>query len=279
MIRNIFRFCAWLSLLVAVILLALNVTSFFYLPERHSKTFDTSRDKAGIALQSSDDVLAKLSEFSQIRGEGDVKKLTELFAAGVMHYWPNPDALDREILTDFRENWVLAAIERLELYRLELGQNIRPDYVLRERLNYENIVAKGVGICSQVALGVADFVRKHGVPAYVWGLDGHVVAVIGPLEDSQTYIVDSDYGVYVPLRPSEIEGDPSLITPSYLSAGYDLSQIETLIDIYGPEGNFEYGTELSWKVVVLQWAVPIALIVVAIALFACSRLIQLRSSN
>ena len=271
MISKIFRAAAWLGLLLGVCLLTLNFVSFIYLPDRHSKTLDTSRTKAGIALQPAEQVLAELAELSDVRDEGDIKRLTKLFSAGVMHYWPVDGNWDREILTDFREDWVTAAIERIELFRLESGQNIRTDYVRRERLDYENIVSKGVGICSQVALGVADFVQKNGEEAYVWGLDGHVVAVVGPLSDGKTYIVDGDYGVYLPLTPEEIENDPSLIASSYLAGGYRPNQIGVLIDIYGPEGNFEYGTELSWRVVALRWSVPIAMLLLSISLFWLTR--------
>lgn len=271
MLTGIFRVSGGISLVVGAFLLALNVSGFFYLPDRHSKTLNTERTKAGISLQSPVSVLTGLGEIKELSGENDIRRVTELFSAGVMHYWPGEDGWDREILTDFRENWVTALIERVELYLLESGRVSSPDYVRRERLDYENIVAKGVGLCSQVSLGVADFVRRLGEDAFVWSLSGHVVTVVGPLRDGQVYIVDGDYGVYLPFSPEEIEKEPGLIRPAYLQAGYPSGQVETLVDIYGSEGNFEYGTELSWKVVTLQWALPVVMILISLPVFWFTR--------
>ncbi len=266
MVQVLIRATGWMALTLAVLLLTLNVTGFFYLPERHSKTYGNTRIKAGVALREPNDVLAGLSSLESLKGEADVARLTELFSAGVMHYWPAPDDWDTEILTDFRENWVTAAIERIELIMLKNGLKAVPDYVRRERLDYDHIIAKGVGICSQVALAVTDFVQKRGAEAYTWGLDGHVVSVVGPLEDGRTYIVDSDYAVYLPLSVEEIVQQPSLIKPAYLAAGYNEKEADVLAKIYGQDGNFRYGTQLSWKVTVLQWGLPAVLIVISIVI-------------
>jgi len=263
MVRNLLKTTAWGGFSVGLMLLALNVASFFYLPERHSATSGETPTKAGIALLEPDVVLDNLLQISKLEDEQDIKLLTNLFASGVMHYWPDENSWDDEVLTDFRENWVTALIERIELELLERGVMQKPDYVRRERLDYRNIVAKGVGICSQVSLGVTDFARKLGINAYTWSLSGHVVSVIGPLADGQVYVVDGDYAVYLPLTPEEIVKQPDLIKSAYLKAGYSVEHADFLASIYGPEGNFEYGTELSWKVVALQWGVPIAILLIS----------------
>ncbi|MBX2832010.1 MAG: hypothetical protein KTR23_12860 [Rhodospirillales bacterium] len=271
MMRNIFKTTAWGGLVAGLFLLALNILSFFYLPERHSSTVGETPTKAGIALRESDVVLDKLLQLTKLENEQDIEQLTKLFASGVMHYWPDENGWDNEVLTDFRENWVTALIERIELALLERGLVQKPDYVRRERLDYRNIVAKGVGICSQVSLGVTDFARKLGLNAFTWSLSGHVVSVIGPLADGQVYVVDGDYAVYLPLTPEEIVEQPKLIEPAYLDAGYSVDHAEFLASIYGPEGNFEYGTEVSWKVVALQWGGALGILLTSMVMLFCLR--------
>ncbi|MCC9625664.1 hypothetical protein LPB41_28655 [Thalassospira sp. MA62] len=157
-----------------------------------------------------------------------------------MHYWSEPGERDPAILYDWRENWFLAFAGRAESLAVDLGLVASPKFGRLERFDYHDIVAKGVGFCSQVSLAVTDYLQDMGVQSYVLGLNGHVVSVVGSLADGQEYIVDADYGVLVPYSRAEIEASPDLVRMSYLKAGYNDKLIDKLIGFYDRQGNGRY---------------------------------------
>ena len=255
------RIIAWLagiSLALGVFLTVLNLLGLGYQPDRHPKTNGTHKEKAGIALNQPDAVFKDLYAVTKVQNKEDIKKVTTIFSSGVMHYWPEPGQRDENILYGWRENWVLALAANFEAFLLDAGILSDPKFGRLERFGYENIISKGVGFCSQVSLAVTDYLEDQGVHSYVWGLDGHVVSVVGPLADGQQYIVDADYGVYLPYSREEIEKSPDIIRSTYVNAGYTEPVVQKLVEFYGPKGNEKYSMgRLEVIFEAAKWGVPI----------------------
>lgn len=262
--RRIIRVFAFLGTILGFCLFGLNLAGLDHAPSRHPSTVEATAQKAGIPLKAADEVIHQLEGNLLIESEQDVNQLMKVFSSGVMHYWPEPGETDAEILYDWRENWFLALTGRLEILMFDVGLMSAPKISRLERFDYRDIIAKGVGFCSQVSLAVTDYLQGKGVPSYVWGLDGHVVSVVGPLSDALEYVIDADYGVYLPYSRAEIEQSPELIRNIYLDAGYDSQLADKLVGYYGSEGNGRYPMA-RWEDVFLwiKWIVPVLMIVVA----------------
>ncbi len=105
-----------------------------------------------------------------------------------------------------------------------------------EFCDYRRAVQRGQGLCSQQSLALAVLLSRRGIPTQVNGLDGHVVTSAQVVDD-QWWILDSNYDVIIPHTISEIEKDPEIIRPYYKETGYSQENIDTLVGIYGSEGN------------------------------------------
>jgi hypothetical protein len=69
----------------------------------------------------------------------------------------------------------------------------------------------------------------HGIEAHLWDIAGHVV-VRARVSEDEWYILDPDFGLYVPYDIAEIEADPAITWPSY----------EHMADLYKPEYDDPY---------------------------------------
>ena len=256
--KRITLYLSRIAVLVGVALTVLNLWSVWYEPDRHPKTINSHQDKAGIFLRDPDAVIEDLDAIDEIETEEDVALVTEAISSGILHYWPYPGNLDDDVLYSWQENWVLAGLGWAQL--LWFDEDILPgvNFAMFERFDYEDAIYKGVGLCSQVSAAASDYFLEHDTPSYAVGLGGHVVSVVGPLKDNNTYIVDADYGVYLPYGIEEIEDDPFLIRSYYERAGYSSKQIDNLVEIYGPNGNSPYNM-YKWGIVftVVKWILPI----------------------
>ena len=265
--KKFIRFLAIAGLVVGSGLSLLNLIGMYYLPDRHPDTVNTKRTKADIELRQPDEVLSELDGMPQVSSVQDMVRLTKIFSSGVMHYWPEPDEYDEYVLYGWQENWALAFAGRIELFFLSKGGARQPKIVRFERADYEDIVSKGVGFCSQVAQAVVDYLGEQGISAYVLNLEGHVVAVVGPLIDQQEYIVDADYGVLLPFGRKEAEGHPELIRKAYQDTGYSVDLSNMLAERYGPAGNTKYVmSRWEWLFKPVKWGVPIAMCVLGVGL-------------
>jgi hypothetical protein len=139
---------------------------------------------------------------------------------------------------------------------------------LYERRDYHAALAKGVGICSQAALAVADYLNRHGVATRIAGLDGHVVAVAEVAGGS--YVLDADYGVVLPMTMAEAESDPVRVRDAYIARGYPRDSAERVASLFGPAGNKvvapeDYMATAAWRIRLLElaaWLLPITLVVI-----------------
>ena len=127
---------------------------------------------------------------------------------------------------------------------LNIASYVKPEIYLKyELMDYKRAIERGVGLCSQQSIIVAEIFADAGINSYIVGLSGHVVATV--LIDNQNdewWIVDPKYGVIIPHSMDLIEKEPEIIAPYYRDRGYTENDIIELVDIYGKDGNLRiYG--------------------------------------
>lgn len=252
-----------LLLFVGLALLALTLSSRRFEPEPHSKHLSVSTHKSGLAVIGAADANQQLAAIEgQAMTPEQLDRVAMIFASAIVRYWPGRNDQDPEVLRSFRENWLLALVQHLSLMSPIAGRDI----ATYERRDYRAVLGKGIGICSQAALAVADYLDQRKVPVRIAGLDGHVVAV-AELGD-RSFIVDADYGVVLPMSLEEAEADPARVRDAYLLRGYPMATADRLAAIFGAEGNklvapARYMESAAWRLALFGigvWLIPAALI-------------------
>ncbi|MEZ5922964.1 MAG: hypothetical protein R3D57_01120 [Hyphomicrobiaceae bacterium] len=233
----ILRAAGAVLILVGLALLAFDFVSADVAPEPHPKHVAKKTHKSGLPVI---EAMVAERQLDEISGEAitpeRLEDITLIFASAIVRYWPKAGESDLEVLRSFRENWLLAVMQRASIWKTWNGVARPPgELAYYERRDYRMALAKGVGICSQAALAIADYLRERKVPVLIAGLDGHVVAV-AELQ-GRSFIVDADYGVVLPMSMTEVEADPTRIREAYLARGYPRSTVERLERIFGSAGN------------------------------------------
>lgn len=200
-----------------------------------------------------------------------VSEANAIFNKSIAHYWEDDGIEKYNMAVPFHENWILASL-----------RSILPSvYERYEYCGYKKTIERGVGICSQHAIALVDFLNRNDIKARVIGLDGHVVAT-AEIENDKWWVIDPDFGVVIPHDIKTIETDHEIIKNHYEGKLYRNSDItiERIIGIYGPEGNIVYPEakighvgyiDCNWKKVVierssyiLKWLLPISLLLLLI---------------
>ncbi len=134
-----------------------------------------------------------------------------------------------------------------------------------ESLDWRFAANRTHGLCSQQAKALVSLLKREGISAGVWRLDGHVVAWVRA--DGREIVADPDYGVVIDSPPRAVEADPRLAYPYYQPS---------VAALFGPEGNvrgarwfedlsaashFAYGTGVFWA----KWLIPLLLIAVCLS--------------
>ena len=187
--------------------------------------------------------------------EKDIREINYLFAGSVKHYWPKVN------LFEFSENWIIFFLQRIEL------QTKQNKTLKLERFNWEKIIERGYGLCSQISLAMYDYFQKNNLNSLILSLGGHVV--IEFKDGDKSYILDPDYNVVINGDLSTIYSNSDLIQEAYTYAGYNNNVIESLSEIYtSREDNkvvnrYEYYPKLTkfyYLVNLLKWLIPILII-------------------
>ncbi len=202
-----------------------------------------------------------------------LKRVNTVVHQGILHTWIENGADPRRLRVPFTHNFILHA-----------ASYVKPAWFRNyEFTDWRRASERGIGLCSQQSIIVAEAFAEKGIPSEIVGLSGHVVLQAEADADTgQRWILDPDYGVIVPHGINRIELDPTLIAPFYRKAGYNESDIENLIRIYGAEGNRVFegpGARkfyaLIWEIERIAygmiWALPLILMIPG-AYFGISRL-------
>ena len=188
--------------------------------------------------------------------EQDLRQINYFFAGSVKNYWPKVN------LFEFSENWIIFLIQRIELYT-------KKNKTLKlERFNWEKIIERGYGLCSQISLAIYDYFKKNNLNSLIISLGGHVV--IEFQNGDKSYILDPDYNVVINGDLNSIYANSDIIDEAYTSAGYPKNAIENLREIYMSKENNKIATrseyypmltKFYYLVNLSKWFVPILIII------------------
>jgi hypothetical protein len=188
-----------------------------------------------------------------------VQNLTRDVSVGIRHYWLDEGIDEYHLRVPVQEN-----------YLLYLGSFVRPDrYMKYEFTDYHKAVERGVGMCSQCVVIVAEVLREKHIHSRIVSFGEHVV-VLAQVGNDEWWVLDPDYGVTIPYSLKEIQANPDLVRESYVETGWTAQPIANLMRIYGHDdptfyrgdGARSYHAKL-WIVeklcYIMIWIIPLVL--------------------
>ncbi len=217
------------------------------------------------------DVTIKLEDAKKqlVRMDGESDKefalrVNDVVSKSMSHYFKNEGKKKYNLRVPLRENYILF-----------IANSFRKDNRY-EFKNYKKGLERGVGLCSSHSIVVKGVLLDHGVEAHLWDIAGHVV-VRAKVSEDEWYILDPDYGLYVPHDIEEIEADPEITRPSYehMADLYkpeydDPYTTDKVVELYGKEGNHIYTYDARFEnfSYIAIWVLPFLLMLpVLIKLF------------
>lgn len=176
---------------------------------------------------------------------------------GIAHYlWLDEGIEKYNLRVPFHENYILFIASYV----------IPHHYRKYEFRDYRRAIERGVGLCSQHAIIIAEILREKGMASAIVSMPGHVVATarVDDVRD-EWWILDADYGVVLPYSIEAIRAQPRIIAPYYRSRGHGEQTVADLVSIYGkdaqvyPDGARNYGDKIYWAettAYALIWIIP-----------------------
>ncbi|NOY37286.1 MAG: hypothetical protein GXO83_06890 [Chlorobi bacterium] len=170
-------------------------------------------------------------------------RTTMLVNHAMAHYWKDEGIRKYNIRVPIWENYILyfASMVKPEKYR---------KYEFRD---FKKAIERGVGICSQPSIALKGLLNANGIKADLWDIAGHVV-VCTTFDDGTGWILDPDYGKYVPHNIKAIEANPELVRESYKDQNNIYASHVTkhrgtddIVNIYEKEGNHIYYMNSSFE--------------------------------
>jgi hypothetical protein len=196
------------------------------------------------------------------RKEGETEKdfamrMNMLVNHAMAHYWKDEGINKYHLRVPVWENYIL--------YFMGF---IKPvEYGKYEFRTYKKAIERGVGICSQPSIALKDLLNENGIAADLWDIAGHVV-VRATFSDGSGYILDPDYGQYVPFDIPDIERNPEIVRPYYADQNEVYAPhlkkhrtTDSLVELYGKEGNHIYYMDRSFEKFsyIAKWVLPFLL--------------------
>jgi len=240
---------------ISVLLLVINLIGLAF-PLRNPAVYEGLEyaGKIRTPQYSSEEVFARMDRDASIDEQYPeyVKRLNKLIFDGTVHYWVEfEDSNAYNLRIPIHENWLIY------FSRILLGERDNYEFCRAERA-----IERSTCVCSQSSKILADILGRNRIPAHIVGLEGHVVTRARvDKETDQWWILDADYGVVLEHDIDAIEANPEIVQAAYEDQGYSQRVINTLIEIYGPEGNFiidenhQCGEEDH--LYLLKWLLPI----------------------
>lgn len=248
-----------LLLLVGILLLAVNIFGLF----------KTMRNPAiyteEITLRNRiNDITIKypeiLDQLKRLEGESNIDfavRINKVVNRGFIHYWKKKGIEKYHERVPLWENYLLYAASYINPQR----------YEMYEFSNYKKNLERGVGLCSTHSTVVKGILLDNGIKAELLDVGGHHVVVRAELNDTATYMLDPDYGIFVPHDTAAITANPELVREPYreLATHYypdakDPYTTDILVDIFGAKKHtyvidnwFEYFS--YWAI----WIIPFLL--------------------
>ena len=205
------------------------------------------------------DVTIRLEDAKKLllRREGESDKefalrVNDVVSKSMSHYFKNEGKKKYNLRVPLRENYILFIVNSFK-------KDDRYEFK-----NYKKGLERGVGLCSSHSIVVKGVLLDNGIEAHLWDIAGHVV-VRARVSEDEWYILDPDYGLYVPHDIAEIEADPEITRPSYehMADLYkpeydDPYTTDKVVELYGKEGNhiYTYDARFEKCSYVAIWVLP-----------------------
>lgn len=250
--------------LVGLFLLTVNVVNFF-IPLKNPKVYNKKLDFPFNTTISYKEALAQLEKLDKNDKKEYVTKANEIFNREIAHYWKDKGIKKYNLRVPFYENYFLFSLSF-----------IFPDEFQKYQFcNYQKALERGVGLCSQLAIAITDFLNKKGIETLMVGLDGHVVATT-KVGENEWWIIDPDFDVVIPYDLKFLEKNSDIVKEYYRDrlASDGVSEAE-IADLYGESGNVIYSSakignvgyiNCNWKKVLIEkvsyvliWVIPLGL--------------------
>ncbi len=256
-LRYRFRLLRAIAFWTGALLLALSVVGLFT-SLRSNAIYVTPRQKPWGTVPPARELFAQINSYDGDR-KSYVQHLTHDVSVGIRHYWEHEGIDEYHLRIPIQEN-----------YLLFLASFVRPDLYLKyEFTDYRKAVERGVGMCSQCVVIVAEVLKEKRIHSRIVSLGEHVVvlAEVGP---DEWWMLDPDYGVTVPHTLSDIQAHPESVEPFYTHWGWSPKTIANLVRIYGHnkatiydgDGAKAYHAKL-WIVeelsYIMIWMIPVVL--------------------
>lgn len=208
------------------------------------------------------DVTIKLEDAKKqlVRKDGESDKefalrVNDVVSKSMSHYFKNEGKKKYNLRVPLRENYILFFVNSFK-------KDDRYEFK-----NYKKGLERGVGLCSSHSIVVKGVLLDHGVEAHLWDIAGHVV-VRARVSEDEWYILDPDYGLYVPYDIPEIEADPEITRASYANLADlykpdydDPYTTDKVVELYGKEGNHIYTYDARFEnfSYIAIWVLPFLL--------------------
>jgi len=180
-----------------------------------------------------------------------VRWLTDLIFDGTVHYWEADTNNAFHTRMPIHENYLLFIINAI--------QNQDTQY---EFCDSDRAIQRCASVCSQSSRILADILNQQKIQAHILTLDGHVV-VRAQVEKNipEWWILDGDYGVVIEHDLDDIEKDLDLARAAYQKEGYTDSVVNSLVTIYGSDGNATIEKRVDCtrenNTYTLKWLIPL----------------------
>ncbi len=208
------RLLIWFGFASGLVLFSINILGLFLTmrnPEIYTEpklVFDND------ILLTEEEFYKEFEKISDLSVKEYVYEANRIVNQGIAHYWTE-DAIKKYNLR----------IPIWENYLMYVKSFFYAGYTKYEFCSSKKAIERGVGLCSQQALILADILNKHGIKTNLVGLNGHVV-VTSLVDDKKDewWVLDPDFGVVLKKDLHFLESDPVLLKSVYMNTG--------VVDIY-----------------------------------------------
>ena len=180
-------------------------------------------------------------------------RINDVVSKSMSHYFKNEGKKKYNLRVPLRENYILFFVNSFK-------KDDRYEFK-----NYKKGLERGVGLCSSHSIVVKGVLLDNGIEAHLWDIAGHVL-VRARVSEDEWYILDPDYGLYVPFDIAEIEADPEITRPSYENMAElykpdydDPYTTDKVVTLYAKEGNhiYTYDARFEKCTYILIWLLPL----------------------
>jgi hypothetical protein len=241
---------------LGLILLGISVTGLFKSLRNEDLYSEITPYKDDISIRFSE---AK-KQWDRLKNESDqdfALRSTMLINHAMAHYWKDEGIIKYHMQVPLWENYILSI-------RQWISGNKKYEF-----RNYKKAIERGVGICSQPCIALKYLLNDNGIKADLWDLKGHVV-VETTFSNSIKYMLDPDYGQFVPYGMKDIQANPDLVRESYKNQDNvyaahvkEHKHTDDIVNLYEKDGNHIYYMDKTFEVFsyIAIWILPLLLII------------------